>query len=130
VSLLLDAHILLWWLAGDAALPEQAAIAIVEPTTEVLVSAATVWEIAIKRAAGRLEAPEDLLDALRANRFESLSVTAAHALSAASLPPHHTDPFDRMLVAQAKAEGLTLVTLDRRLADYEVELLPLGSPPA
>jgi PIN domain nuclease of toxin-antitoxin system len=66
----------------------------------VIVSAATAWEIAIKRAAGRLEAPDDLLGALEANDFDSLSITVAHALAAGVLPEHHSDPFDRILIAQ------------------------------
>lgn len=124
MSLLLDTHILLWWLDANPALPRNAAEAIADPQTSVVVSAATAWEIAIKTAAGRLEAPDDLLDALDANSFDTLSISAAHALAAGELPPHHADPFDRMLIAQARAEGLTLVTVDDRLAAYDVDLLP------
>ncbi len=124
--LLLDTHMLLWWLGDDPTLPGRAADAIADSGTSVVVSAATAWEIAIKRAAGRLEAPEDLLDALEANHFEALAITASHAIAAAALPPHHGDPFDRMLVAQARAEGLTVVSVDDRMAAYDVDLLPLG----
>lgn len=127
MTLLLDTHILLWWLAGDPALPERAAEAIADPETAVVVSAATAWEIAIKRAAGRLEAPDDLLDALAANNFDTLAITAGHALDAGSLPTHHADPFDRMLIAQARAEHLSLVSVDDRFSDYDVELLPLNT---
>jgi PIN domain nuclease of toxin-antitoxin system len=126
VSLLLDTHIVLWWLAGDPALPTQAADVIGEGSTRAMVSAATAWEIAIKKASGRLEAPDDLLDALEANDFDVLSITAGHALRAGSLPPHHSDPFDRMLIAQAQMESLTIVSVDRRFGHYDVELLPLG----
>jgi PIN domain nuclease of toxin-antitoxin system len=125
VRLLLDTHVLLWWLADDPALPTLAREAIANPNSEVLVSAATAWEIAIKKASARLDAPDDLLDALDVNAFLTLAITADHALAAGALPPHHTDPFDRMLVAQAQAEGLTLVSVDARLADYGVDLLPL-----
>lgn len=125
MRLLLDTHVVLWWLADDPALPAAAREAISNPGAEVLVSAASAWEIAIKKAAGRLEAPDDLLDALEANEFSTLPITAGHALAAGALPPHHADPFDRMLVAQAQAEGLTLVSVDTRLADYGVDLLPL-----
>lgn len=125
MRLLLDTHILLWWLGDDPSLPAGARDAISEPGTEVLVSAATVWEIAIKRTSGRLDAPDDLLEALEANEFAGLAITAAHAIAAGKLPPHHADPFDRMLVAQAQVEGLALVSVDTRLGDYEVELLPL-----
>lgn len=80
----------------------------------------------VKKAAGRLHAPDDLLDVLTANRFDTLAITAAHAVGAGQLPPHHADPFDRILIAQAQMDGLTLVSADRRFADYDVELLPLG----
>lgn len=126
MKVLLDTHILLWWLAEDPALPAPAGEAIANPDTTVMVSAATAWEIAIKRAAGRIDAPDDLLDALRANDFDTLAITASHALAAGDLPAHHSDPFDRMLVAQARAEGLTLVSVDGRFSDYDVDLLPLS----
>jgi PIN domain nuclease of toxin-antitoxin system len=122
---LLDTHILLWWLAADPALPGRATELISEPECTVMVSAATAWEISIKKALGRLDAPDDLLDALAANDFETIAITAAHALAAGELPHHHSDPFDRMLIAQARAEGLTLISLDSRFSDYDVELLSL-----
>ncbi len=126
MRLLLDTHVLLWWLADDPLLPEQAAAAIAETGTQVLVSAATACEVAIKKAAGRLEAPDDLLDALAANDFSTLSITASHAIAAGQLPEHHADPFDRMLIAQAQAEALTLASVDRRFSKYTVELLRFG----
>lgn len=126
MKILLDTHILLWWLADDQRLPAQAAAAIGDPDTEVVVSSASAWEISIKQAAGRLEAPDDLLDALAANDFGTLAITATHAVAAGRLPPHHADPFDRMLVAQAQIEGFTVITVDRRFSDYDVELLSLG----
>ena len=125
MRVLLDTHILLWWLAGDPALPRRAENTIAEPQNSVVVSAATAWEIAIKKAARRLEAPDDLLDALEANDFENLPISATHALVAGGLPPHHGDPFDRMLIAQAQTEELMLITVDRRFSDYSVQLLPL-----
>ena len=125
MKVLLDTHILLWWLADDQRLPPQAATTIEDPDTEVVVSAASAWEISVKQAAGRLEAPDDLLDAIVASDFRALAITAAHAVAAGRLPPHRADPFDRMLVAQAQIEGFTLVTVDRRFADYDVEILPL-----
>jgi len=88
-----------------------------------IVSAATVWEIAIKRALGKLDAPGDLLFQLEQSGVDLLPVTARHADLVATLPPHHRDPFDRMLIAQAGVEGLTLVSGDADVARYEVELL-------
>lgn len=126
MRLLLDTHVLLWWLAADPLLPAKAVAVIVDVDNDVIVSAATAWEIAIKKAAGRLEAPDDLSETLSANDFQTLSIDVAHAVAAGALPAHHTDPFDRMLIAQARLEGLTLVSVDRRFSDYEVELLPLA----
>lgn len=126
MKVLLDTHILLWWLSDDVALPPLAAAAIADAEATVFVSAASVWEIAIKAAAGRLDAPDDIVDALRANRFEDLPISVAHALAAGRLPPLHADPFDRMLIAQATVEGLTLISHDRRFSDYDVSLLPIS----
>lgn len=126
MRVLLDTHVVLWWLAADPALPGPAVAVIADPGTTVVVSAATAWEIAIKQAAGRLEAPDDLLEALDDSGFVTLAISPAHAVGAGRLPPHHGDPFDRMLIAQARAEGLTLVTVDQRFPEYDVDLLPLG----
>lgn len=126
MKVLLDTHIVLWWLAGDPALPAKARGVIADPDTVVAVSAASAWEIAIKRAKGRLEVPDDFGGALRENAFDSLAITVEHALAAGALPDHHADPFDRMLVAQAQLEDLTLVTVDHRFSDYAVDVLALG----
>jgi PIN domain nuclease of toxin-antitoxin system len=125
VKVLLDTHILLWWLADDEHLPARAAATIADPDNEVVMSAASAWEISIKQAAGRLDAPGNLLDAVVANDFGTLAISADHAIAAGRLPAHHADPFDRMLIAQARIEGYTLVSVDRRFPDYEVELLRL-----
>jgi PIN domain nuclease of toxin-antitoxin system len=90
----------------------------------VAVSAATAWELAIKAAKKRLRFPPDLLEQLEQHGFVPLSISVSHALAAGQLPAHHSDPFDRMLVAQAKLEDLTLVTRDERLAAYGVAVLP------
>jgi len=121
---LLDTHVLLWWLAGHSTIDSTARSAIAEPTSRVVASAASAWEIAVKRALGKLEAPGDLPAALSASRIESLPITVEHALAAGALPRHHDDPFDRMLIAQARVEGLTLVTRDRALSRYDVAVLP------
>jgi PIN domain nuclease of toxin-antitoxin system len=122
VRLLLDTHVLLWWLADDDRLPEGAREA-VNTAQEVRLSAASVWEIAIKHALGRLDVPDDYLVAVDAGEIGLLPITGQHAEIAGALPRHHDDPFDRMLVAQARADELTLVTADRRLVDYDVPVL-------
>ena len=126
MSLLLDTHILLWWLSDDPLLPAAAREAIASPESEVTISAASVWEIAIKKAAGRLDAPDDLVEALATDDFETLPITVAHAVAAGALPPYHSDPFDRILIAQARTNDLTLISIDRRFPQYDVELLPLS----
>lgn len=123
MRLLLDAHALLWWLAADPALSREAGRAIADPRSTVFVSAATAWEIAIKQALGKLDAPSDLERQVEVNRFDPLSITIGHAYAAGTLPRHHDDPFDRMLVAQAMAEQLTLVTRDVRIPLYGVSTL-------
>lgn len=122
MRLLLDTHVVLWWLDDDKRLSAAARDEIVV-AEEVRVSAATVWEIAIKRALGRLEVPDDYLEHVERTRFRPLPIGFEHAEAAGSLPRHHDDPFDRMLVAQARVERLTLVTADRRLGDYGVAVL-------
>jgi len=87
VNILIDTHILLWWLADDRALPDVARTVIANPATTVVVSAATVWEIAIKQAAGRLDAPDNLVSTLDDNDFDTLPMTASHAFDAGRLPP-------------------------------------------
>ena len=123
MRLLLDTHVLLWWLADDPSLTREAEGAIANSASVVFVSAATAWEIAIKQALGKLDAPNDLERQIEVNRFEALSITIGHAYSAGTLPRHHDDPFDRMLVAQALDEGLTIVTRDPRLVPYGVSTL-------
>ena len=125
MRVLLDTHIVLWWLSGHSNLPLRAHTVIADPEIEVLVSAATAWEIAIKSAAGRLDIPDDLSSALEANDFDALPISVAHALGVGRLPLHHADPFDRMLIAQAMIEGLTLISVDPRFRGYDVELLSL-----
>jgi PIN domain nuclease of toxin-antitoxin system len=124
VRLLLDTHVLLWWLADDPSLAREAEVAIADAASAVFVSAATAWEIAIKQALGKLDAPSDLERQIEVNRFKALSISTGHAYSAGTLPRHHDDPFDRMLVAQAMAEGLTIVTRDPRLRAYGASTMP------
>jgi PIN domain nuclease of toxin-antitoxin system len=97
--------------------------AVTDGANEVFASVASAWEIGVKQAAGKLRAPDDLLEVTAAAGIAWLPIVARHALAAGALPPHHRDPFDRMLVAQARVESLTLVTRDKRFADYGVEIL-------
>jgi PIN domain nuclease of toxin-antitoxin system len=120
MMLLLDTHVLLWWLVDPKQLSRAARKAIQDGANPVYISAAVAWEIAIKKALGKLDAPDDLEDAMEANRFLSLPITIPHALAVRSLPHHHRDPFDRMLIAQALHEGLRLVTRDSEIAKYPV----------
>lgn len=122
--LLLDAHTVLWWLADDPTLATAARSAMADPANEVLVSAATVWEIAIKRALGKLDAPDGLTDALGGAGFDVLPITGADAEQAGALPRHHRDPFDRMLVAQGRRVGGIIVSRDAVFAEYGADVLP------
>lgn len=123
MKLLLDTHVLLWWLAQSNRLSAEALKAIANPENAVLVSAATAWEIAIKNALGKVTSPDDLAKELQKHRFEMMPITFAHAIAAGKLPSHHSDPFDRMLIAQAQVEQLTLVTHDKRMLPYGVSII-------
>ncbi|MEP7351804.1 MAG: type II toxin-antitoxin system VapC family toxin [Acidobacteriota bacterium] len=119
LNLLLDTHVLLWWIGASNHLSEKGLRAIVE-AGRIYVSAASVWEASIKAARGKLTLHGDLTAQIEAHRFTPLAVTFAHAVAAGYLPLHHTDPFDRMLIAQARAESLVLVTADKQLRKYDV----------
>jgi PIN domain nuclease of toxin-antitoxin system len=127
MRLLLDTSVLLWWLEGSVKLGSTAHDAIEDPRSTVWVSAVTAWEIVIKTALGRLtmREPLDLAlpRALERSRFQGLSITMDHALAVRSLPHHHRDPFDRMLVAQARSERLTVVTSDSIFERYGIATL-------
>lgn len=119
---LLDTHVFLWWRGEPSRLPSEARTRISNAAV-VFVSVASAWEAAIKASLGRLELPESLEAGVLDTGFEKLLISFSHAERIAALPLHHRDPFDRMLVAQAQAEGLTLVTHDRLMAPYDVEIL-------
>jgi PIN domain nuclease of toxin-antitoxin system len=122
--LLVDAHALLWALAaGSTPLSRPARAALIDPQNDVLVSAATVWEIAIKVEAGRLEAPPELVETIEATRFSLLPVTGQDAVAAARLPQLHRDPFDRMVIAQAQRLDAVVVTRDKAFGAYDVKVL-------
>ena len=121
--LLVDTHALLWWLADDDALPADVRAAFADRANELLVSAASVWEIAIKRSLGKLEAPGELLEIVADEGFVFLAVSPWHAWRVATLPRHHGDPFDRLLAAQALAEGIPVVTGDPQFGRYGVGVM-------
>jgi len=124
VRLLLDTYTLLWWLADDEQLSAKARKAIADPDNAIFVSATSGWEISLNRSLGRVEVPfEALVEAINECGFDMLPVSLQHGLIAGALPAHHHDPFDRMLVAQCQAEGLRLVSSDRQLAAYGIDLL-------
>jgi PIN domain nuclease of toxin-antitoxin system len=122
LNLLLDTHVLLWWLAGGERLSKRSREKISLAET-VFVSAASAWEIAIKVGIGKLEFRGNLEDQIAINNFLPLPVTLAHAAAAGKLPRHHDDPFDRMLVAQATLESLTLFTSDKQLSAYNAPVM-------
>ena len=121
--LLLDTHALLWWLIDDNRLGPKAREAISDRGNEVYVSAASTWEISIKRAIGKLQAPEDMDSITEQEGFSKLPISLYHGDQAGQLPDYHKDPFDRMLVAQAQAEGLVIITNDRKISDYKVRVI-------
>ena len=123
MKFLLDTHVLLWWLSDNKSLTTKAVTAIRNGENTIFVSAATAWEISIKRVLGKLKAPDGLEETLESNRFHQLPISIRHGLIAGSLPRHHDDPFDRMLIAQAQTEHLTIITHDVRMEQYGVSLL-------
>lgn len=122
MNLLLDTHAFLWWRTNAPRLKQPVREAIANADL-VCVSAASAWEVAIKTALGRLRLPGPFAQGVDASQFQRLPIAFEHAEKAGALPPHHDDPFDRMLVAQAQLEGLTLVTHDGLLAPYAVNIL-------
>ncbi len=123
MKLLLDTHAALWFLSGDERLGEAARHHLTDDTNRVLLSAAVVWEIAMKRSLGRLEVPDEYLPLLLDAGVQALGVSLEHAAAVEHLPAHHRDPFDRMLVAQAAIEGAALVSRDDALRPYDVTLI-------
>ena len=119
MKLLLDTQLMLWWLADSPKLSRQARALIADPANTVFVSAATMWEIRIKEKLGKLDVPADLIAIVRSEEFEWIPVSAEHADATMDLPLLHRDPFDRMLVAQAKWMEITLLTSDSLSAKYE-----------
>ncbi|MET8146740.1 type II toxin-antitoxin system VapC family toxin [Actinoplanes sp. NPDC049668] len=122
MTLLLDTHIALWAITGDAALGEEF-LDRLRHDPDIFLSPVSLWEITIKQATGKLAGPAGLAEQVRDMGFSELPVSHVHAIAAGRLPPHHRDPFDRMLVAQAITEGFTLVSRDESIALYDVDIL-------
>ncbi len=131
MNLLIDTHVLVWWLGDEPRLGPTAAAAIADPKNAVWVSAASAWEIGIKTALGRMdfgEPPEDCIPReIQRGGFKVLPVSLEHGLAVRTLPPHHGDPFDRLLIAQARSDGLRIVTADKAFEFYDVALLPAAT---
>ena len=119
---LLDTNVVVWLLLGDrTAVPQDVADTLADPTSTALVSAASVWETAIKRSLGKIRIEDSWLRTLLSLDLDQLTITAEHAAAVQTLPWHHRDPFDRLLVAQAQVEDCVLVTADRQLDEYGVD---------
>lgn len=123
MRLLVDDHVLLRWLQGSSDLSAEADAAIRSRTNDVFISVATLWKLAIKQSLDKLKLDVDLREHLREQRFEELPILGEHTAEILALPRHHGDPFDRMLIAQARCEGLTLITTNHRLSHYDVRVL-------
>lgn len=123
MNLLLDTHVLLWWLTDPASLSQQAQAAIASGENLVFVSAASIWEMTIKSGLGKLTMPNDLDQQMQIERFDELPIRIADSRLVATLPALHRDPFDRMLVAQARNNSLILVTRDRLILAYGGKML-------
>lgn len=124
MRLLLDTHVVLWWLDDSPELSGDIKD-LLDTEPAVYVSAVSAWEIAIKQSLGKLDGPEDLAERVRDSQFTSLPITAGHGVRAGRLPVHHRDPFDRILVAQAQTEGMTLLTRDKWIPQYDVKVMPV-----
>jgi PIN domain nuclease of toxin-antitoxin system len=123
MNLLLDTHILLWWLDDNALLPVNAREAIADTDNLAILSAAVIWEIRIKQGIGKLEIAPNFYDVIKEQGFEMLAITSDHAYAVGDLPKHHRDPFDRILIAQAMLEGFTIVTHDAIFNKYPIPVL-------
>ncbi len=124
MRLLLDSQVVLWSLECPERLSEEVVAAITDPLNSVDVSVASLWELAIKQSIGKLKVDGDLREHLRLQSFSELPVLGEHAVAVRDLPAHHRDPFDRLLIAQACCEGLTIITADRAFAAYDVPIMP------
>jgi PIN domain nuclease of toxin-antitoxin system len=123
MNLFIDTHVLLWWLDDSPHLSEAGRSAIADPNNLIVLSAVVIWEIRIKQALGKLEIKPNFYHVIKNQGFEFLSITADHAYASGELPMHHRDPFDRMIIAQAKLEGLSVATHDSIFKKYNIPVL-------
>jgi PIN domain nuclease of toxin-antitoxin system len=123
MKILLDTHILIWWLSDASRLSQTEIDLITDSDNFIFVSAATAWEIAVKKTIGKLESPDDLPAALAVNNFLELPITIEHSQKLYQLPLHHNDPFDRIMIAQAISEDLTFMTRDAKIALYDIRIV-------
>ncbi|WP_103509956.1 type II toxin-antitoxin system VapC family toxin [Streptomyces sp. SM13] len=118
----LDTQVILWWLADSGELSDQAK-ELLDTEPPVHLSAVSAWEIAVKQSLGKLDGPDDLPERVRDSQFTTLPITAGHGARAGTPPPLHRDPFDRILVAQAQIEGMTIITRDKWIQQYDVSVM-------
>lgn len=123
MNLILDTHIILWWMDDNSLLPLKYRLAIADKNNICFVSAASVWEISIKSAIGKLEIPDNYLEVLFDQNFKEISISWQHAIKVRHLPMYHKDPFDRLLIAQAIVEDLTILSVDKIISEYDVDIL-------
>lgn len=128
IRALLDTHVFLWWLGDDSRLGSPARKLIEDPSNQIYVSAASAWEIAIKKSIGKLAAPANLDAVVEEEGFEKLAISCFHGERAGELSPHHRDPFDRLLIAQAQSEGLAIITADQAIQKYAVKTISARLP--
>ena len=120
---LLDTHIVLWWLTTPEKINKKAQKIIKDKSNVIYISSASIWEMAIKKSIGRLTLPHNLLEMIAIQSFKLLPISAEESLGVADLPMHHTDPFDRMLIMQAKLHDLIIITRDSKIAEYPAVVL-------
>jgi len=125
MQLLLDTHVVLWWLADDERLSSEAREIIADPENAIFVSAASAWEVVIKQSLGKLRIDGDFEAEVRGNGFALLPISFSHAAEIGHLPPLHRDPFDRMLVAQSRVENLSLMTADTEILSYPTQTISI-----
>ncbi|MFJ4853982.1 type II toxin-antitoxin system VapC family toxin [Streptomyces sp. NPDC088730] len=124
MKMLLDCHAVLWWLDDSAELSDKVK-RLLDTEPSVFVSAVSPWETAINQSPGKLEGPQDLAERVRDSRFLPLPITAGHGVRADRLPEHHRDPFDRILIARAQTEAMTILTRDKWIPSYDVQVMPV-----